>query len=129
MAADIVILDIREQAGGLATIRFALWFDIANPYPAPGTLSAYPDIASDPVAGPNGQNIPNKLMTGTTAEEVYTVLLPVGFLGANWSTVVEPYILAILNARKAYKNGTAPASPAPGLKYKTLHDSSTGWTA
>jgi hypothetical protein len=128
MAADIVILDIREQAGGIANIRFCCWFNTANPYPASNFMSAYPDIATDPTVGPSGQDVLNKLQAGTMTEEVFSVLVPISMIASSWVTV-QAYLLAILNARKAYKAGTSPAVPAIGLKYKILHDTVTNWSA
>jgi hypothetical protein len=130
ITADICILDIREDGGGLCTVRFICWLQVANPYPAPGTLSQYPDIASDPTVGPGGQNIPSALTSGAVVEEVYTIVAPSSLVtGATWTTIVEPYLLAVLNARKNYKAGAGAAPPATGLKYKILHDSAVGWSA
>ncbi len=128
MAADIVILDIREQIGGLCNIRFACWFTIANPFPLGGATSTYPDIVSDISVGPSGQNVPAKLQTGEIAEETFNILVPISMLTSSWPTL-EAYMLAVLNARKSYKAGSAPAAPQPGLKYKILHDTVTGWSA
>jgi hypothetical protein len=128
MAADICILDMREMTGGLATVRFCLWFSVAPPYPAAGYVSAYPEINTDPIVGSSGQNIPSALNSGAIQEEVYSIVVPSAFLtGAQWASVVEPYIAAILNARKNYKSGVAVPPPATGLKYKVQHDSAAGW--
>ena len=129
MAADICILDIRELAGGLCNIRFCLWFSSTPPYPMSGYNSAYSEITTDPTLGPPpGADYDNKLKAGSVTEEVYSMLVPSATVTGNWS-VVQSHLLAILNARKAYKAGTAPAIPAVGLKYKILHDSVSGWTA
>ena len=125
---DIVILDIREMTGGLCQIRFCTWFAVANPYPAPGFTSAYLDINSDSVVGPAGENVPAKLITGELVEEVFSVPVPAVMIANSWATV-QAYLLAILNARKNYKAGSAQIIPNPGLKYKIRHDSATNWSA
>lgn len=131
MAAEIVILDIREQTGGLCNVRFLLWLAAANPYPVKSAVSQYPDIQTDPAVGPSGQNIPAGLISGAIVEESYSILVPTTLItgGTNWTGLIEPYVLAILNARKSYHAGTAPALPDAGLKYKILHDTVTGWSA
>lgn len=128
MAADIVILDIREQTGGLTNIRFACWFTVANPYPASTFISAYPDINTDPTVGASAANYPAQLQSGALVEEVFNVLVPSVVISSSWATV-EVLLLAIHTARAAYKAGSAPAVPTPGLKYKILHDSVSGWSA
>lgn len=126
---DVVVLDIREVTGGLCNVRFAVWLQITAPYPSPNQVSAYLDINNDATVGASGQNIPAALTAGTVVEEVYSILVPNQLIGSSWGTIIEPYIAAIVTARKNYHAGTGAAAPDPGLKYKILHDQSTGWSA
>lgn len=121
---DICVLDIREMAGGICSVRFCCWLAVATAYPNALAISAYPNVSTDA----STQGVLQLIQAGTLIEEVYNIVLPTSIISGSWATV-ETLMLAILNARKSYKNGTVAALPDPGLKLGILHDSATGWSA
>lgn len=125
MASDIMVLNIQEAQGGFVQIRVLFWIQIANPFPNSNATSAYAGIATDP----NTSGILAQIQAGTVIEEANSFLFPLSWISTLWSTAVEPLLLAYLNARKAVRAGTLPALPDPGLKYKIVHDSVSGWSA
>lgn len=125
MASDICILDIREAQSGFVAIRTVFWITVVNPYPSPAAASAYPAIQTDP----NTNGILAAIQAGTILEEVNSFIFPLNWVSTQWATAIEPLLLAYLNARKAVRAGTVLALPEPGLKYKIVHDSASGWAA
>jgi hypothetical protein len=122
MAKDIVLLDIQQVMGGIVQIRCVFWFAVTNGYPQPNAVSSYPAInTTDPA-------VLASIQAGTTVEEVITLQFPTSTIVNSWSTV-ELIIAAFYNERKNYRAGTVAAIPDPGLRYKTYHDSATGWSA
>lgn len=122
---DICVLDIREQVAGFITLRAVFWVQVTNGYPNPGAVSAYPNITTDT----NTTGILTAIQAGTVVEEVYSFMFPTGWIAGNWSTAVEPLLVAYLAARKSVRAGTLAALPDPGAKFAILHDSSSGWSA
>lgn len=122
MAKDIVLLDVREQQGGISTIRCVFWIPVTNGYPAPTITSAYPAISQTDAA------VFAQLQAGTMLEEVQSFAFPTSAIETSWSTV-ELIILAFYQARKNYRAGTVSPLLDPGAKYQVSHDSVTGWSA
>ena len=122
---QICVLDVREAQPGIITIRFVFWIPVTTGYPNAGASSAYPAINTDP----NTSGVLALIQAGTLLEEIFTFTIATSTAVANWATVVEPIILAAYQARKNYRAGSVTALPDPGVKYGTLYDSVSGWSA
>jgi hypothetical protein len=122
---DICLLDIEPSVAGFITIRVVFWIQVTAGFPNTGATSAYPNIQTDP----NTSGILTAIQAGTVIEEVYTFQFPQSWVAGEWSTAIEPLLLAYLTARKAWRAGTQGTIPDPGLKFAILHDSSSGWSA
>lgn len=113
MAKQIIILDIGSNPSqSLVSVHYLLWLTTANPVAKAGAVSQWLGASVAENAA---------IAAGTTIEESYTILLPIGLTKAQAE--------ALLNLHYTARQNEFGSQPQPGVLFGIFFDSVTGWSA